>query len=615
MIQVTGLEKELGARILFNDVTFALSKNERVGFVGRNGSGKSTLFKILMGEMEKEAGDISIPKNYSIGFLKQYIEFTKNTVLEECMQVLAADEKFDNYKAEKILFGLGFSEEDLAKNPLSFSGGFQIRINLTKVLLENHNLLLLDEPTNYLDIVSMRWLEGFLSRYPGEIILITHDRGFMDKVCTHTMGLHRQKLVKIKGNFLKYKTKIEEEEIVYENTRLNQEKKRKEIEAFVTKFKAKASKANQAQSRQKMLEKMEEIEALENVRNLDFKFNYKEFQAKTFLKARDLSFGYSMDKILFDKLDFYINSGEKIAVIGKNGKGKSTLLNLIAKKLKPVTGNVELHPSVSIGHFGQTNIQVLHPDNTIEEEINSVNAQLGTAKIRSICGTMMFTGDDAKKKIKVLSGGEKSRVLLGKILAKETNLLLLDEPTNHLDQESINELTNQLEAFKGACVVVTHNELMLKSFATKFIVFQKDSCSEFLGTYDEFLEKVGWEDEVLSDSDKKQEERQVSKLSHKEYKHQRSEMIKERAKATRPLRSVIEKIEDRIMKCEEKIENANQQLITASESEDGESIVKYSKVLADKEAEVEVLFLELEEKTENLSLIEADYEDKLNSLN
>jgi ATP-binding cassette subfamily F protein 3 len=614
MIQVTGLEKELGSRILFNDVTFALSKNERVGFVGRNGSGKSTLFKILMGEMDKESGDISIPKNYSIGFLKQYIEFNKKTVLEECMQVLATDEQFDNYKAEKILFGLGFTEKDLSKDPLSFSGGFQIRINLTKVLLENHDLLLLDEPTNYLDIVSMRWLEGFLSRYPGEMILITHDRGFMDKVCTHTMGLHRQKLVKIKGSFQKYKTKIEEEEIVYENTRLNQEKKRKEIEAFVTKFKAKASKANQAQSRQKMLEKMEEMDALENVRNLDFKFNYKELQAKTFLKANDLSFGYSPDKILFDKLDFYINSGEKIAVIGKNGKGKSTLLNLIASKLNPVTGKVDLHPSVSIGHFGQTNIQVLHPENTIEEEINSVNADLGTAKTRSICGTMMFTGDDAKKKIKVLSGGEKSRVLLGKILAKQTNLLLLDEPTNHLDQESIDELTNQLKAFKGACVIVTHNELMLKSFATKFIVFQKDSCTEFLGSYDEFLEKIGWEDEILDEAEtvKKQE---VPKLSHKEYKHQRSEMIKERAKATKPLRAEIEKIEDRIVKCEQSIETANEQLIIASESEDGESIVKYSKELSDNEAEVEVLFEELEDKSDSLSLIERDYEERLNSLN
>ena len=610
MIQVTGLEKELGSRILFNNVTFALSKNEKVGFVGRNGSGKSTLFKMIMGEMDKEAGDISIPKNYSIGFLKQYLEFTKSTVLDECMQVLGADEQFDNYKAEKILFGLGFTDSDLTKDPLSFSGGFQIRINLAKILLENHNLLLLDEPTNYLDIISMRWLEGFLSRYPGEIILITHDRGFMNKVCSHTMGLHRQKLVKIKGDFVKYKNKIDEEEIVYENTRLNQEKKRKEIEAFVTKFKAKASKANQAQSRQKMLEKMEEIEALENAKNLDFKFNYKEFNAKSLLKANDLSFGYSADKILFEKLSFYINQGERVAVIGKNGKGKSTLLNLIARSLEPKTGSIDIHHSVSIGHFGQTNIQVLHPDNTIEGEINSVNADLGSAKVRSICGTMMFTGDDAKKKIKVLSGGEKSRVLLGKILAKETNLLLLDEPTNHLDQESIDELTNQLNAFKGACVIVTHNELMLKRFATKFIVFQKNSCSEFIGSYDDFLEKVGWEDEDNSS----ESEPKAKKLTHKEYKHLRSEIIKERSRQTKSLKVDIEKAESQIIKYEEDIDAANQGLISASGKEDAEGITKYSKLLSDSESKVDKLFLELENKSESLAQIERDFEEKLNNL-
>lgn len=609
MIQVTGLDKELGDRILFNNVTFGLSKNEKVGLVGRNGSGKSTLFKIIMQEVDKDGGDISIPKNYSIGFLQQYIKFTKTTVIDECMQVLSKEEQFDLYKAEKILFGLGFTSEDLKKDPLSFSGGFQIRINLTKILLENHDLLLLDEPTNYLDIVSMRWLEGFLARYPGEIILITHDRDFMDKVCDHTMGLHRQKLVKIKGNFEKYKTKIEEE-IVHENTRLNQEKKRKELEAFVTRFKAKASKAGQAQSRAKMLEKMDEIEALESVRTLDFKFNYKDFQAKTFLKANNLSFGYDKNKILFKDLSFFINAKDRIAIIGKNGKGKSTLLNIIAGKLAPLTGDIEAHPSLALGHFGQTNIDVLHADNTIEEEINSVNADLGTAKARSICGTMMFTGDDAKKKIKVLSGGEKSRVLLGKILAKETNLLLLDEPTNHLDQESVDELTRELNNFKGASIIVTHNELILRRFATKFIVFQKDGCEEFVGSYDEFLEKIGWEDEA----DDQQKPSEKPKLSHKEYKHLRSELIKERSRATKELRKTIEKTEEKIVQAEDNINLANENLIKASHAENADDITKYSKLLAESENEVENLFDKLESDSESLSLIERDFDLKLEQL-
>ncbi len=607
MIQVSGISKEFASRILFNDITFTINKGERVGFVGRNGCGKSTLFKIITGDVESDSGEISIPKAYSIGVLKQYIEFSKATVLEECMQVLSAEEQFDHYKAEKILFGLGFSDEDLHKEPTSFSGGYQIRINLAKILLKSPNLLLLDEPTNYLDIVSMRWLENFLRRYPGEIIIISHDREFMRQVCTHTMGLHRQRLIKVKGQFPEYKNKLEEEEAVYESTRLNQEKKKKEIEDFVTRFKAKASKAAQAQSRQKMLDKMEEMDALENINSLDFDFAYKEFQAKTMVSSNDLSFGYDKSNPLFKELSFYVNKGDKIAIIGKNGKGKSTLLNLIASKLTPDTGKIESHQSVEIGHFGQTNINTLHDEYTIEEEIQSENSSLSQTKIRSICGTMMFSGEDAKKKISVLSGGEKSRVLLGKILAKENNLLLLDEPTNHLDQESIDALIDRLNAFKGAVIIVTHSELILRSLAKKFVIFHHDKCEEFIGSYDDFLDKIGWEEEIVT-------EKKKVKLSGKEYKHQRSELIKERSRATKPHRQKIEALENDIMNAEALVEQANELLIKASESDDGDAIVKYSKQLSVNQDKIEELFLKLEEHSDKLSLIESEYEVKLDEL-
>jgi ATP-binding cassette subfamily F protein 3 len=608
MIQVNGITKEFASRILFNDITFTVNKGERIGFVGRNGCGKSTLFKIITGDMEADAGDISIPKAYSIGVLKQYIEFSKPTVLAECMQVLSVEEQFDNYKAEKILFGLGFTDENLKQTPESFSGGYQIRINLAKILLKSPNLLLLDEPTNYLDIVSMRWLENFLRRYPGEIIIISHDREFMSQVCTHTIGLHRQKLIKVKGKITEYKAKLEEEESIYESTRLNQEGKRKEIEDFVNRFKAKASKAAQAQSRQKMLDKMDEMDALESISSLDFNFTYKDFQAKTMVKADNLSFGYDKEKPLFKKLDFYVNKGDKIAIIGKNGKGKSTLLNLIAKRLNPDTGNIELHPNIDIGHFGQTNINTLHNDYTIEEEIQSENPGLTQTKIRSICGTMMFSGEDAKKKISILSGGEKSRVLLGKILAKETNLLLLDEPTNHLDQESIDALVNKLNSFKGAVIIVTHSELILRRLAKKFVIFHHDKCEEFNGSYDEFLEKIGWEEEIVV-------EKKKEKLSSKDYKHLRSEMIKERSRATKSLKNNIEKNENEIIESEGLVEQANDLIIKASQVDDGEAIVKYSKQLSFNQNKIEELFLELEELSEKLNIIESEFEIKLNDLN
>jgi ATP-binding cassette subfamily F protein 3 len=608
MIQINGISKEFASRILFNDITFTVNKGERIGFVGRNGCGKSTLFKIITGDMQADAGDISIPKAYSVGVLKQYIEFSKSTVLEECMQVLKIEEQFDNYKAEKILFGLGFTQKNLSETPESFSGGYQIRINLAKILLKSPNLLLLDEPTNYLDIVSMRWLVSFLRRYPGEIIIISHDREFMSQVCTHTIGIHRQRLIKVKGKFPEYKAKLEEEESIYESTRLNQERKKKEIEEFVNRFKAKASKAAQAQSRQKMLDKMEEMDALESISSLNFDFSYKVFQAKTMLSAENLSFGYDKSKPLFKDLSFYVNKGDKIAIIGKNGKGKSTLLNLIAESLNPDTGSVELHPNIDIGHFGQTNINTLHNEYTIEEEIQSENPGLTQTKIRSICGTMMFSGEDAKKKISVLSGGEKSRVLLGKILAKETNLLLLDEPTNHLDQESIDALVNKLNSFKGAVIIVTHSELILRQLAKKFVIFHHDKCEEFIGSYDEFLEKVGWEEEIII-------EKKKEKLSSKEYKHQRSELIKERSRATKSLKSQIEKNENEIMESEALVDQANELLIKSSQEDDGEAIVKYSKQLSLNEKKIEELFFELEELSEKLSLIESEYETKLNDLN
>ena len=608
MIQINGITKEFASRILFNDITFTVNKSERIGFVGRNGCGKSTLFKIITGDMEADAGDISIPKAYSIGVLKQYIEFSKSSVLEECMQVLSVEEQFDHYKAEKILFGLGFTDENLKQTPESFSGGYQIRINLAKILLKSPNLLLLDEPTNYLDIVSMRWLENFLRRYPGEIIIISHDREFMSQVCTHTIGLHRQKLIKVKGKITEYKAKLEEEESIYESTRLNQEGKRKEIEEFVNRFKAKASKAAQAQSRQKMLDKMDEMDALESISSLDFNFTYKDFQAKTMVNADNLSFGYDKTNPLFKELSFYVNKGDKIAIIGKNGKGKSTLLNLIAESLRPDTGCVELHPGVDIGHFGQTNINTLHNDYTIEQEIQSENPGLTQTKIRSICGTMMFSGEDAKKKISILSGGEKSRVLLGKILAKETNLLLLDEPTNHLDQESIDALVNKLNSFKGAVIIVTHSELILRRLAKKFVIFHHDKCEEFIGSYDEFLEKIGWEEDIVI-------EKKKEKLSSKEYKHQRSELIKERSRASKSLKSKIEQNESDIMEAEGLVEQANELLIKASEEDNGEAIIKYSKQLSFNEKKIDELFLELEELSEKLNIIESEYEIKLNDLN
>lgn len=561
MIQANQLTKGFGTQVLFENVSFNMTKGERVGLVGRNGSGKTTLFKIILGEEFPDSGEVIYPKNYTIGTLKQHLHFTEKTILAECSLALKKEEEFDQYKVEKMLHGLGFKTEDFQRPPSDFSGGYQIRLNLAKVLLGNPDCLLLDEPTNYLDIVSLRWLSRFLRNFAGEVIIITHDRGFMDSVTTHTMGIWRQKLVKIKGDSSKYHEQIVLEEEVYERTRQNTEKKRKDLEDFVARFKAKASKAAQAQSRMKLLEKLPEMEALAMMATLDFEFNYRECPGKVLVEVKDVSFGYS-DKLLIKNLSFPVLRNDKIAIIGKNGKGKSTLLNLIAKELTPTEGSISNNVNLLMGHFGQTNINRLSMENTIEEEIASADPGLGRERVRSICGVMMFSGDLAKKKIKVLSGGERARVLLGKLLAKPTNLLLLDEPTNHLDQESVEALSMELQNYPGAVIIVTHSEGMLKEVATKLVVFHHDRVEYFPQDYDDFLSKIGWEEEEQVKVEKPKE-----KISRDEQRRLRQEVIAERSKALSPLKKKMETLEKGIMKAEEEASSLEEALIAKPEPE------------------------------------------------
>lgn len=607
MIQITNIAKSFGGQSLFNNVSVNIPSKARVGLVGRNGSGKSTLFKIILGEELPDSGKVSIPKNYHLGSLKQHIEFTKATVLEECVQELREDQKFETYRAEKILSGLGFSEEDFHKDPHSFSGGFQIRINLAKLLVTEPNLLMLDEPTNYLDIVSLRWLQNFLRNFDGEVLIITHDQEFMDTVTTHTMGLHRKELKFIQGDTAKFYTQLIQEEELYEKTRLNTEKKRKEMERFIERFKAKASKATQAQSKLKQLQKMESLDELEAETDLNFNFNYSELAAKQLMEVNNLSFGYQADQKLFNDISFFINQKECIGIIGKNGKGKSTLLNCLSGDLDP-EGEVKFHSKTQLAHFGQTNIARLSENLSIVEEVRSKATDSPDTKIRQICGTMMFPGELADKKIKVLSGGEKSRVMLGKIIASPSNLLLLDEPTNHLDMQSIESLCEAVEDFPGGVIIVTHSEMLLRRLATKLIIFRKNQAEYFHGTYEDFLNKIGWEEEEHN------KPKVVAKLSKKEIQKQRALIIKERSKILSPLKKKVEEAEKTITESEEILEAKNAELIKASEESNGELITTLSQEVSQLEATIEEAFIELELAQADLDQQNSTFEKRLNEV-
>ena len=624
MIQLQNITKNFANQELFNNLNLKLNAGNRAGLVGRNGSGKSTLFKIILGEETPDSGEVIIPKNYKIGTLKQHLTFSESTLREEAALALEEEMKYDVYRVEKILFGLGFSQEDLDKDPLSFSGGYQIRINLAKLLVTEPNLLLLDEPTNYLDIVSLRWLKNFLRAFEGEVILITHNRDFMDSVCTHTMGLVRKKIEIIQGNTHKFYEQLASNDELYAKQKIAQDKKVKELEEFIAKNKARASTAALAQSKVKQLEKMELLEDLAFDNTLAFDFNFKETPAKIMLEVENLAFGYTKEKLLFKDIGFSIARGECIGIIGKNGKGKSTLLNTLAGELQQLEGSIHSHPSVEFAHCGQTNIARLHPNATVTDEIHSANPKLSTQQIRSIAGAMMFSGDSADKKISLLSGGEKSRVMLGQILAREVNLLFLDEPTNHLDMESIEALTEAIQNFEGAVMIVTHSEEMLRRVCDRLIIFAKDGAEYFDGGYDDFLTKVGWdqgesgstrERDHLGGADEVEvKEKAAPKSTSKENKKLRAELVRERNKLTSPLKKQVEKLENKIMEVEESLTTHHEELIEASNAGDSARLMELSKTVSKEESEVEDLFETLELVQDELDSITLEYEEKIEAL-
>ncbi len=616
MIQAYNLSKSYGRQMIFDEVAFTVNAGERIGLVGRNGHGKTTLFRMLISEEHPDSGSISIPVGYTIGHLSQYIRFTGKTVLAEaCLSLPLRDDGVDEtYRAEKVLTGLGFADADFTRSPLELSGGFQIRLNLAKVLLQEPNLLLLDEPTNYLDILSIRWLRAFLRNWKNELMLITHDRAFMDSVSTHTMGIHRCALRKMEGSTEKFWQQIMMDEEVYERTRVNDEKKRQETEQFINRFRAQATRAKAVQSKIKALQRHERLDKLENIRTLEFQFNEEPFVGRWLLESKSLGFSFEPGgPQLVDNLSFVVDPRDRIAIIGPNGKGKTTLLNLLAGEFRPTCGEVVLSQKCRIGYFGQTNIDRLSPALSVEEEIMSVVPDAVRRTARAICGVMMFEGDAALKKITVLSGGERSRVLLGKLLAQPSNLLLLDEPTNHLDMESVDSLLEAIDAFAGAVIIVAHSEMILHAIATRLIVFDGGTVSTFEGTYQDFLERVGWqgEQEMVTEQKKASPD---DKITRKDLRKLRADVITDRSRILAPLQNRIEQIENEIVHLEKQSGIAEKNLVAASEMGDWQTITEQSKLLNDAKSEIEELFEELTELTETVEMKSKEFEKRLSEI-
>lgn len=619
MLTVTDLSKSFGMETILDSVSFTINDGERVGFTGRNGSGKTTLLKILNGEEAADNGTVSAPKGYSMRYLSQHIHFTKRTVLQEaCADMRLSDEGRDeSYRVKAILQGLGFSSSRFDFDPKMLSGGYQVRLNLAKILVSEPNLLLLDEPTNYLDIVSIRWLTQFLRSWKNEIVLVTHDRSFMDSVTTHTMGIHRKKIRKVSGGTEKLYQQIIQEEEVYEKTRLNDEKKRKEIEQFINRFRAQATRAKAVQSKIRMLEKHEKKARLVQEKTLDFEFKSAPFPGKWLIEIDDLSFSFDKDvPPIIKGFKLAVKRQDRVAVIGKNGKGKTTLLKLIAGELAPSSGSVRPNINLLPAYFGQMNIDRLDPKKTVLDEILAAHTEYALASARAISGAMLFEDDKALKKVSVLSGGERSRVMLGKILARPANMILLDEPDNHLDAESVDALIEAIDSFDGGVVMVTHSEMILKAVANRLVVFDSGGISVFEGGYADFLERIGWADEKIDEGQDYQTKDDESQKAprRKDLRKARAQIINEKSKELTPLKTKVTGLEQEITRLETQMDRDNKALVQASQNGEGKKIESLSMAIYTARNRIEELFEELDIATGEYERKSSVFENQLAEL-
>ena len=524
MISLQNIGFHFGGNYLYKDVNWQIYDGQRIGLVGPNGAGKSTLLKVIAGTLTPSEGTLNKSKDCTIGFLNQELlslhydvsifdvamtAFDDVIALEEKLNALYLELENDSsqelldklgslqlefeardgynikHKTEEVLEGLGFTTSDLQRPFMEFSGGWRMRVLLAKILLKKPRLLLLDEPTNHLDLPSIEWLETYLQSYEGAVIVVSHDRYFLDRMINITAEIAAQKMYLYTGNYSFYlKAKVERDDLQQRQYE-NQQQFIKQQERFIERFKAKATKATQAQSRMKMLEKLERVEAVESTdqtMKLDFKIKFQ--SGKVVKELVQVSKSYGSQGILQNS-NAFIERGDRIALIGANGKGKTTLLRMIAG-MESFQGTINTGHNVLESFYAQHQLEALNLQNDLITEIDSLGTGKTEKEIRTILGCFLFSGDDVFKKIKVLSGGEKARVALAKCLALESNFLLLDEPTNHLDMQSIDILVNALQNFQGTVILVSHDRHFIEKVATKIWWIQNQELKEYPGTYAEF---------------------------------------------------------------------------------------------------------------------------------
>lgn len=599
MIAISNVFLAFGGRTMFDEISFLINKNDKIGLVGRNGAGKSTLLKVLKGIQQIDGGDIMYPKGTIIGYLPQeinsqsqlsVIDETKRA-FEDTMAMLERKDKIvheletrtdyesDSYmdlinemqevehqleihdaysmdeQTERVLKGLGFEQRDFEKKVSELSGGWQMRIELAKILLQRPDLVLLDEPTNHLDIESVIWLEKFLKDYPGAIMMVSHDRAFLDNITNRTIEVVNGDIEDYPVPYTQYTTLRVERRAQVVNAAKNQQREIAQIERNIERFRAKASKATFAQSLIKKLDKMDKIEVEdENVATINLRFPPAQASGKVVLTAENITKKYG-ERTVIDNQSLEINRGEKIAFLGKNGMGKTTFSRILVNDLEKNSGTVTLGHNVTIGYYAQHAADSMDPNDTVLETVDRVAVGDIRTKLRDLLGAFLFKGDDVYKKVKVLSGGEKGRLALCRLILEPRNFLVLDEPTNHLDMLSKEILKNALKNYEGTVLVISHDRDFLDNLTDKIFEFTPQGIKEHLGSINEFLDKKAAENMRAWEAEKEEKAKQ-----QKPKQNVAAKPVEINNQNDKKLKTELQKTETKIAELEAKIAEAESKL-------------------------------------------------------
>jgi ATP-binding cassette subfamily F protein 3 len=559
MLTVAGLSKTFGGRELFDDVSFTIQAGERIAVTGPNGAGKSTLLKIILGKEEPDTGEVTFMRGTRVGYLPQEAEAIGNEIVLEI--AVPHEHEHDGQfiaKAKQILDSLGFKQSDYDRPARELSGGWVMRAHLARLLADEPDLLLLDEPTNHLDLETLLWFQDYLQHYPGAILLISHDREFLNQLCTHIAELRAARILRYTGNYDSYLEQRIATEANIAATAKAQQRKIDQLQTFVDRFRAKNTMAAQAQSKLKQIERLKEemVEApASDGPVVGFKFPQPQRSGQRVITLEKVKFGYG-EKTIYEDLNFETERGQRIVLVGPNGAGKSTLLKLLADVLQPQAGERKLGHNVKHGYFSQHRAQTLNPQHTVWQEASDTPQRVTEQFIRNILGSFLFRGDDIYKPVSVLSGGEKSRLALVKLLLDPPNLLLMDEPTTHLDMNSVDALIEALKQFEGTLIFISHDVHFIRALATHVVRVEAGQLRHFPGGYQYYLDKThqsaraALTSSSFNNSNSTLEKISVPQMDRKEQKRLEAEQRQARSNKKKEIQKRIAALEKEIAELE-----------------------------------------------------------------